>query len=87
MEAGAPFAQKGGMTVGLVFNMNECSVIDCSAVGAQTWMGNERGGRGGRERGHRDRAAYIRMIKVHPKAQLHPGPPGLSEHAEQLKSL
>lgn len=43
MEAGPFFPQKVGMTVGSVFNTNECSVIDCSAVGAQTWMGNERG--------------------------------------------
>lgn len=46
------------MTVGSVFSANECSVIDCSAVGAQTWMGNERGrgvgGRGSSERERRD---------------------------------
>lgn len=49
MEAGPSFPQEVGMTVGTVFSRNECSVIDCSAVGTQTGMGNEwgRGGGGG----------------------------------------
>jgi hypothetical protein len=97
MEAGPSFPLKVGMTVGSVFNRNECSVIDRRAVGAQTWMGNERGrgvgGGEGMEEGqrdthtHRDRETYIRLIKVHPSAQLHPGLPASSERAVQLKSL
>lgn len=58
MQAGLSLPQKVGMTVGSVFNRNECGIIDCSAVGAQTWMGNERGrgvgGGEGREGAQRD---------------------------------
>lgn len=55
MEAGPSFPQEVGMTVGTVFSRKECSVIDSSAVGAQTGMGNEwgRGGGGGSDGGQK----------------------------------